>query len=366
MSKFISENEGSWSKKSWINDFTDNVKLARSLTEAYAEDVLEAVAEDFFPTLEAAITDLQIRTGLNKKEASDIRRVAIAMVRKADPSAIPGVAPVQDGVGIMKETDSAPVACKTCGGQVETVTQGNTSTEKCTKCGATTMKSMGLSAPTTSGPTGGSMPSVASSKKTIKKAKEESKECPECGTEMTESNGNITCKPCTEKNTSSSLKKDVVVAKGMNPGFRKYLDEQKAKKEGKKPKDDSKSEDEEMEKKDMKKEKEASSVSRVRASKSRTRLVKSWFQGADEPTLEGQVTSNDPSKLGYPKEMEYDNKPMAVPVGEDSRPWEQKWFEGAAAETKKVMGPQGSELAEKKELQRAKRMDALKAISKKK
>ena len=66
-----------------------------------------------------------------------------------------------------------------------------------------------------------------------------------------------------------------------------------------------------------------------------------WFHGSDESV--DKVVSNDPNKLGYPKDMQYPRPPMAVPVGEDSRPWEQTWFEGAAAKTKKVMGPAGEE-----------------------
>jgi hypothetical protein len=79
---------------------------------------------------------------------------------------------------------------------------------------------------------------------------------------------------------------------------------------------------------------------------------KSWFQGSEESV--DKIVSNDPTKLGYPKDVEYERKPMAVPVGEDSRPWEQKWFEGAADKTKKVMGPSGIELTTKKEWLRAK------------
>ena len=86
----------------------------------------------------------------------------------------------------------------------------------------------------------------------------------------------------------------------------------------------------------------------------RDKLKRAWFQGADEPTKEGEITSNSPKTLGYPKEVAYPHKPMetTAPGGQDSRPWEQKWFEGAAAETKKVMGPQGSEFKLKQEMQR--------------
>lgn len=77
---------------------------------------------------------------------------------------------------------------------------------------------------------------------------------------------------------------------------------------------------------------------------------KAWFQGADAASVEGNITSNDPNKLGYGSKegVSYDRKPMAVPVGEDARPWEQKSFEDAAARTKKVMGPAGEEFDLKK------------------
>lgn len=86
----------------------------------------------------------------------------------------------------------------------------------------------------------------------------------------------------------------------------------------------------------------------------KNRLRKAWFQGADEPSKEGEVTSNSPKTLGYPKEMSYAKKPMetTAPGGQDTRPWEQKWFEDAATETKKVMGPQGEEFKLKQKMQR--------------
>jgi len=79
---------------------------------------------------------------------------------------------------------------------------------------------------------------------------------------------------------------------------------------------------------------------------------KAWFQGQTDKTVEGPVTSNNPDTLGYPKEMGYDKKPMETTVGGDSRNWEQKWFENAAAETKKEMGPSGAEFKLKQDLQR--------------
>jgi len=90
---------------------------------------------------------------------------------------------------------------------------------------------------------------------------------------------------------------------------------------------------------------------------------KAWFQGSETPV--DKIVSNDPDKLGYPGEVGYARQPMAVPVGGDSRDWEQSWFEGAANETQKVMGPKGSELAEKKEWQRiAARKAAMERVAK--
>jgi hypothetical protein len=88
--------------------------------------------------------------------------------------------------------------------------------------------------------------------------------------------------------------------------------------------------------------------------KSKDKKKKAWFQGSTEPTKEGEVTTNDPNKMGYPKEMGYDKKPMetTAPGGQDSRPAEQAAFEGAAAETKKDLGPAGQEFKLKVELQR--------------
>ncbi len=87
-------------------------------------------------------------------------------------------------------------------------------------------------------------------------------------------------------------------------------------------------------------------------SKLQETLRKAWFQGSDEKTQEGAITANNPEALGYPKEIAYPHKPMEVPVGGDSRDWEQKWFENAAKDTKKVMGPSGEEFKLKQELQR--------------
>ncbi len=82
------------------------------------------------------------------------------------------------------------------------------------------------------------------------------------------------------------------------------------------------------------------------------RLRRAWFQGTDEKTVEGPVTSNNPETLGYPNEIAYPHKPLETTVGGDSRDWEQKWFENSAKDTKKVMGPSGEEFKLKQKMQR--------------
>ena len=269
MSKIISENQDAWNKKSWINELVNNTKLAASLTDEYAHDVLEAVGEDYFPSLDSALADLSARTGLTASETSVIKRAALALVKEAD----------------------VPESCYVC---KEEEIPGN-------------------------------------------------KEVP----------GHKLVKESPEISASTSPD---VTAKGMNPGFRAYLDKKKEEKEG------NKSEESSEEKKEE--------VASIKANKT------AWFQGADEPTKEGEITSNSPKTLGYPKEVAYPHKPMetTAPGGQDSRPWEQKWFEGAATETKKVMGPKGSEFELKVDMQRipkgekpanasAKRLELVKQIT---
>jgi len=91
-------------------------------------------------------------------------------------------------------------------------------------------------------------------------------------------------------------------------------------------------------------------------SKLMNKIKKSWFQGSTEVPKEDKekVVSNNPKALGHPGEIKYDKKPMetTAPKGEDTRPWEQSWFEGSAAESKKDLGPAGEEFKLKQKMQR--------------
>jgi len=385
MSKFITAQENNWKKESWINDFTSDVKLAKNLTEAYANDVLEAIAEDFQPNLTSAIEDLRVRTGLTASEANDIRKVAYAMFKEAEGGPLTGThdtgGQMDSSGNILEKGGLVPGNVETNGPEMEKV--GDPSSESCPACGGEVIigDSDGI--------------------KTI--------ECSSCGSHVMELGGPLTGTHDTGGQMDSSgnilEKGELAPTEPTNPSQMPAISSQKGKtktsgmehlkeyqfkkKEEKEEKDEnsSKKENTEMNKEELEEEEEEMETISSRTKVEMFRLAKAgkilplkrkyatnksayayikkleaWFQGANEPTLEGDVTSNNPEKLGYPKEMEYPNGPMQVPVGGDSRQWEQKWFEGAANETKKVMGPSGSELAEKKELQRAKRLERLKAI----
>ena len=132
--------------------------------------------------------------------------------------------------------------------------------------------------------------------------------------------------------------------------MRKDKKEKGEDKEDKKDKKEDKKEDK-KDSKDDKKEKDMEKDASNKTKWNEFFKKKGWFQGSEESV--DKIVSNDPSKLGYPKDVEYPREPMAVPVGQDARPWEQKWFEGAADETKKVMGPSGAEKKEREHWQRA-------------
>ena len=243
MSKTIAENQDAWNRKSWINDLANDKVLQANLTDDYAHDVLEAVAEGYFPTLDSAIAELSMRTGLTASEAGVIKTAAMELVLKSEEE-VPGNKEDVPGDRLIKES-----------------------------------------------------PAEASSKAKAKTA------------------GELPAglKAWQEKNKKGGEDKEETMEK-----------------------DECSIED--------KKEAEAS----AKAGKT------AYFQGADEASVDGKVTSNDPETLGYPGEIAYPNEPMqtTAPGGKDSRPYEQKAFEDSAQETKKVMGPKGEEFKLKQEMQR--------------
>jgi len=288
----FSRNEN-WNNQKWMND----LKIASAeLDSGYATDMLEAVADKSFSTLEAALDDLRLRTGLS---SADIKSIHLAALEIHDPLTFKAM---------------------------ETVASFGP-------------KELGL----------------------LKEAYDKKQTLPET-TKAIEILG---------INKAWDEKSIIKEAGELPEGLRKWKEEQDAKKNDEKP-EDKKEEDKEEDKEvkaacKCKKNKSCKCKKGVKKMKkthkaewsslfNKNGIKKAWFEGSNEPTVEGNITSNDPNKLGAGSKdgIQYDRKPMAVPVGEDSRPFEQKKFEGEANETKKVMGPQGTELELKKKLQRAK------------
>src|ERR1035437_4057181 len=113
MSNIISENQTGYTKISWINNLMNDKVLSANLTEEYAHDMLEAVADETFSNLDAAIADLSLRTGLTASEVGVIKTAAIKMV-KADAE-IPGNVAEEDKpkgeeAGLMKNTEEEKAA----------------------------------------------------------------------------------------------------------------------------------------------------------------------------------------------------------------------------------------------------------------
>ena len=300
MSKITRQSNDLLHSESWINDFTNNVKLAKTLTDDYANDVLEAVADDTFSSLDAAISDLKTRIGLTASESDEIKRTCIAMVKTVNSP----VSKVSDNnirlAGFLQELslipDVASLLKKLMSGQPLTAEEAKGIQVKVQKLNPSELKDQVLSALQAYIPS----------------------ETPQANVEMG-AEASVTA--------SKSYKKEK---------------EDEEEKEGK---------SEKYMKKKNEEPKEASYKNKIN---------KAWFQGSTEVPKEdkSKVVSNDPEALGKTPasgEMKYDHKPMetTAPKGEDSRPWEQDWFEGAAKDTKKVLGPAGEELTLKKKLQRA-------------
>lgn len=338
------ERMDNWNKKSWLDEFVSNPRLSKDLTTIYADDVLQAVSDNSFGTLDEAIASLKEEAGLTTAEVNDIKRIVVA---KTEPE----VFVAEQNILKAKKSDLMELI--------------RLATEVCEKCDKAPCEcSHKLSTPIAKAINRIGLITLAEicDKAELDTPAEEEKKDIERLEEKTN-------EPAIELTAEATRVKEAIASgasvaeamekssSGMNPGFQAYLDKKKKEGEGGK-----KSEDEEVDKEE-KSEKSASLV--AKAEKWADFLTtKGYFQGADQPSVEGDITSNDPEKLGYPKDVKYDRKPMAVPVGEDARPYEQKAFEGAADETKKVMGPKGEELKLKELWQRAKYMGYIKKLVK--
>lgn len=337
------ERMDTWNKKSWLDEFVSSPRLATDLTSIYAEDVLQAVGDKSFNTLDEAIASLKAEVGLTTAEVDSIKKVVLA---STDPQSFVA----EENIRKAKKSDL-----------IELLKLATTECEKCEKapceCAHTISTPVAKAIARIGLVTIAEMCDKAEVDTPESEEKKDGERLEEAkastSVELTAEATRIKELMAAGSSASDAMEK---AAGGMNPGFQAYLDKKKKEKEGGKA-----SEEETAGKSDDKKETEASL--KAKAEKWAAFLTtKGYFQGADQPSVEGDITSNNPEKLGYPKDIKYDRKPMAVPVGEDARPWEQKAFEDAAAETKKVMGPSGKELEVKKLWQRAKYMSKVKAL----
>ena len=331
----FSRNEN-WTKTSWMNDMVTSPRFARDLTSIYADDIIQAVEEDkAFPTIKAAIDDLRARTGLGEAEAINLRKVAAYGIDPKLANAIENLtslAPVKTAK-LLKAYASKCVGCTKSGSECGHILTANTKRA---------IKEVGhdvLAA------------RVDEFNKTAKVEANKAK-----WAKFTKKAGNDF------KGNWMAANDDDDDAMVGNPSdydnqMKRRLENRAAwsKIVGAKKKDDAG-----CSKCDCKltgKEKECGIKKCKKCDpkgyakkKGGPTTKKAYFQGSD--TLVDKIVSNDPDKLGYPGEVGYARQPMAVPVGGDSRDWEQSWFEGAANETQKVMGPKGSELKEKEHWQR--------------
>ena len=328
------EREDSGFKKSWLDEFVSSPKLAKDLTSIYAEDVLQGIEDKSFANLDEALAALKTESGLTVAELSDVKRLVVAAtepesfvaeenIRKAKKSQLGKLLAL--ATTICEECKEAPCVCsKTMSSPVAKAVR---------RMGLETLAELYDKAEMDTeveGQKGGTEGEEKKDEERLKEAEAAVKQAIATGTPI-----------------SDALSKS---AGGMNPGFQAYLDNKKKEGEGGK-----KSDEEETDK-----DKKAEATIKAKAERWAEFLsTKGYFQGANEPvnTSDGvsndKTNSNDPEKLGFPKDIKYDRADMAVPVGGDSRNWEQNWFEGAADQTKKVMGPSGAEEKLKKDLLRA-------------
>jgi len=341
-----------WQNKTWLNDFT-SPKLAKDLTSIYADDVLQAVEDKEFNTLKAAIDDLSLRVGLSREESGAVYRVASI---KKNPKVFVAKENISN-FGLNKlgavlaaysrKCDGCESGPCECGKRLSSITK-----DAIEELGVNNLVDRFASLfAKAKGVDGARLKAImkedgCSAAEAMKKYHAENK------SEDKSEDKEVEASACAVKTVTAYAEMDAENEDASDSG------EQELDVDGEEGLDVTAGAKKKSKKKETKKGKGAKKSMKKKKSKKAEWAdffaKKGWFQGADEPSKEGKITSNDPETLGYPGEVEYENKPMAVPVGEDSRPWEQRSFEESAQKTKKVMGPQGTELAEKEKLQRAK------------
>lgn len=340
------EHMDSWTKKSWMDDLAKDARFAKDLTSIYADDVIQAVEDKEFNSLDDAISALKVEVGLTTADVADIKKIVVAKTE-------PAVFIAQQNISKLSKKDLG-----------ELLKLATTPCEKCSNAPCDCSHSISSVAARAIANIG--LEALAESYDCMKEdidtkaetdKKEEEEKTAEAAVELTKEATKLQELMAGGSSANEALE---VVAKGMNPGFQAYLDKKKKEKEGKseKPSDETAKTD------DKKDEKEASLKSKVERW-AEFLGKKGYFQGANEPTVEGdKVTSNNPEKLGYGTKdgIEYDRKAMetTAPGGEDSRPYEDKAFNESATRSEKAFLPGGTDLELKKKWQRARYMGAVK------
>jgi len=376
------EREDSGFTKSWLDEFVSSPKLAKDLTSIYAEDVLQGIEDKSFANLDEALAALKTESGLTTAELSDVKRLVVAATEPESFVAEENIRSAKKSQ-LMKLLTLATTVCDECKEApcVCSKTMSSPVAKAVRRIGLETLAEMCDKAEMDTEVAGEKGGTAGEEKKDEERLKEA-----EASVALAAEAERVRQAIASGTSVTEALTKS---AKGMNPGFQAYLDKKKEEGEGGK-----KSSEEKTDKKDDKKtdkkasadhcpdcgaklttqeetrgkcakcgpEPEGETSLKAKAERWADFLsTKGYFQGANEPvnTSDGvsseKENSNDPEKLGYKSKdgIEYDRAGMAVPVGGDSREWEQKWFEGAADQTKKVMGPSGAEEKLKKDLLRA-------------
>lgn len=313
-----------WQKKSWINDLASSPKFAKDLTSLYVDDVLEATESKEFPTLEAAVSDLRIRVGLSNDESEMIHRVAAYKTNPNLFNAIENIKalPATKLASLIKAYTQECATCNaapcSCGYVIDPTVR-----QAMNEIGIDKIAEMHDELVKTAG--------AEHLKEFQFKKSEESGEEAEETEEVAEKTASVKTATRKHHNENCSI-----------PTSTKHHT-------------DSCSMPEAEDK--IKKEEKKMSSKKANIDKWMNYFKKeSYFQNhVEAPSAEagGKNVSNDPEKLGYPKEVEYSHTELNPSEG-DVRTWEQNSFESAADRTKKNLGPAGEELKEKKELQRAK------------
>lgn len=333
------ERMDSWTAKSWLDELSSDARLAKDLTSIYADDVLQSVADKDFSNLNDAIAAYQVEAGLTTADVVEVRKVIIAKtepesfiaehnIRKAKKSDLAEL--LKLATTICEKCEKAPCECAH--------TLSSPVARAINRIGLETLAEMCDKA------------EMDTPEKEEKKDEERLKEAEASApVELTAEANRIKELMASGATATEAMEKS---AKGMNPGFQAYLDKKKEEKKGKEG---------ETSKADEKDEKKEASLKDKAINWAKFLESKGYFQGAEQPSVEGKVTSNNPETLGYGSKegVHYDLNALETKGG-PVRNEEQKAFEGAATETKKVMGPSGEELKVKELWQRAKYMAAIK------